>query len=76
MTTMINHFFLTWQMIPTFKTLDKGGVGGRENIKRGYLIKKKDFRRLGEILRVPDFASDYFFLLMHIDMVWVSEFHI
>ena len=43
-------------MIPTFKTLHIGGVeGGRENIKRGYLIQKKDFRRLGEILHLITF---------------------
>ena len=45
-------------MIPTFKTLHIGGVeGGRENIKRGYLIQKKDFRRLGEILHLITFFS-------------------
>ena len=41
MTTMINHFFSTWQMIPTFKTLDKGGVGGE--YKTGLSDTKKGF---------------------------------
>ena len=56
-------------MIPTFKTLHIGGVErGRENIKRGYLIQKKDFRRLGEILHLITF-----FFLMHILLLGQRE---
>ena len=56
-------------MIPTFKTLDKGGVGGE--YKTGLSDTKKDFRRLGEILHLITFFSN-----AHIIVDLVLEFQL